>query len=293
MDHMKRSQLIQLMHWMPVFALVLSALLPASAWAQHAGDIILTTPANRITTGTIESGGGEITPQRIFTGTLVSGINGPFTSDPGFDTLPGTFQDDAFVGFNVLAPVLGWTGSDFQSTEGERLRINFFPPFGPTVDTADGPVPGFELAVGSNGEWHRHLGYTLIRDDMDPQPGIYLLQLELYTTQPGIDASDPFWILFQFNATGDIEAAIAFVASQYLAPPCPWDIHPAGNTQTGDGAVNVDDFFALLQHWGACPADAPCPWDCAPFEPGDSVWGDDAVDVGDFFALLQHWGACP
>jgi lysyl endopeptidase len=56
---------------------------------------------------------------------------------------------------------------------------------------------------------------------------------------------------------------------------CPWD-------STDDGEVGVEDFFALLQHWGPCPA--VCPWDST---------DDDEVGVEDFFALLQHWGPCP
>jgi hypothetical protein len=59
---------------------------------------------------------------------------------------------------------------------------------------------------------------------------------------------------------------------------CPWDFD-------NSDAVGVDDFFALLQHWGPCPDPDPCPWDVA---------GDDGmVGVDDFFALLQNWGSCP
>jgi agmatine deiminase len=60
--------------------------------------------------------------------------------------------------------------------------------------------------------------------------------------------------------------------------PCPADFDDSGS-------VDVDDFFALLQHWGPCPAPPEaCPWD---------VTGDDGqVGVDDFFALLQHWGPC-
>jgi hypothetical protein len=58
---------------------------------------------------------------------------------------------------------------------------------------------------------------------------------------------------------------------------------------TGDNEVGVDDFFALLQHWGDCPAAPdPCPWDIT----GDGDAPDGAVGVSDFFALLQHWGPC-
>jgi hypothetical protein len=69
---------------------------------------------------------------------------------------------------------------------------------------------------------------------------------------------------------------------------CPWDTAPGD----GDGTVGVDDFFALLQHWGACPTPpATCPWDNHP-DNGDGTFGDGVVGVDDFFSLLQHWGDC-
>jgi hypothetical protein len=71
---------------------------------------------------------------------------------------------------------------------------------------------------------------------------------------------------------------------------CPWDT----TSLTGggpNGEVDVGDFFALLQHWGPCPAlPEVCPWDTTDLEGGPP---NGQVDVGDFFALLQHWGPCP
>jgi hypothetical protein len=61
---------------------------------------------------------------------------------------------------------------------------------------------------------------------------------------------------------------------------CAADLAP----QPRDGQVGVEDFFAVLQHWGPCPITA-CPWDCA--EPADGE-----VGVEDFFFVLQHWGPC-
>jgi hypothetical protein len=69
--------------------------------------------------------------------------------------------------------------------------------------------------------------------------------------------------------------------------PCPWDA--TGDEGIPDGAVNTDDFFALLQHWGPCPdAPEPCPWDTT----GDLGTPDGVINTDDFFALLQHWGNC-
>jgi predicted outer membrane repeat protein len=65
--------------------------------------------------------------------------------------------------------------------------------------------------------------------------------------------------------------------------------HCAGDVND-DATVNVEDFFALLQHWGACPtAPESCPWDLTGAA-GSAP--DGSVGVNDFFALLQHWGPC-
>jgi parallel beta-helix repeat protein len=78
------------------------------------------------------------------------------------------------------------------------------------------------------------------------------------------------------------------------APPCTTDVAPDpvdGDGLWGDGVTGLDDFFALLQHWGSCPVEGDCPWDCAPVIDA-GTWGDGEVGLDDFFLLLQNWGAC-
>ena len=60
--------------------------------------------------------------------------------------------------------------------------------------------------------------------------------------------------------------------------PCPADL-------TGDDQVNIDDIFAVLGLWGACPD--PCPPYCA----GD-LTEDCTVNIDDIFAILGMWGPC-
>jgi hypothetical protein len=67
-----------------------------------------------------------------------------------------------------------------------------------------------------------------------------------------------------------------------VAPPCDADFDD-------DGSVGTSDFFALLQHWGACQLFQPCPWDIT----GEFGTPDANVSTDDFFLLLQSWGPCP
>ncbi len=49
----------------------------------------------------------------------------------------------------------------------------------------------------------------------------------------------------------------------------------------GDGVVGVFDLLQLLDAWGPCPGDAPCPED---------LNCDNVVDVFDLLTLLENWG---
>ena len=80
-----------------------------------------------------------------------------------------------------------------------------------------------------------------------------------------------------FAGNNTAKTAFAFDIVTY-APPCPGDT-------TGDLQVNTDDFLAVLNNWGNCPA--PCPPTC----PGDSD-GNCTVNVDDFLAVLSNWGSC-
>jgi len=53
--------------------------------------------------------------------------------------------------------------------------------------------------------------------------------------------------------------------------PCPADI-------TGDGTVDIDDLFEILNNWGGISPD---------------LTGDGNVDIDDLFVILNAWGPCP
>ena len=75
-------------------------------------------------------------------------------------------------------------------------------------------------------------------------------------------------ILIQGDESNDVVAA---VLAPIEAPPA--DL-------TCDGQVDVDDFESLLDAWGPCPAEGPCPGD---------LDGDGSVGIVDFLELLASW----
>lgn len=78
-------------------------------------------------------------------------------------------------------------------------------------------------------------------------------------------------------------AAAAGVNVSHLGPcappPCPSDV------SGGDGVVNIDDLFFIINHWGPCPSPGcdPCP---------GNITAGCVVDIDDLFAVINAWGPC-
>jgi hypothetical protein len=95
----------------------------------------------------------------------------------------------------------------------------------------------------------------------------------------GFVPTNQFRIRFTAQDTGTgsiVEAGVDGVnlVTLQCASPCPADLDH-------NGAVNIDDLFALINAWGPC---AGCPAD---------LDGNGAVNIDDLFAVINAWGACP
>jgi hypothetical protein len=251
---------------MPVVALVI---------AQHPGDIFVGLDGSQLITGQINSDQTITLGVRAFQSAFGVGEFDGFTSNPGFDALPGTFDPDYRIGFNILDALKFWNGSLelFDPTGGETLNISFLTL---EADTAECFVPGFDLAVQANGGWHRHFSFYLNSDAKGVRdPGIYLLKLDLYYTAPGSINSEPFWLVFNYNdSRANHDAAFEWVQVHLVDPACPADVNFSG-------AVDVDDLLMVIGAWG----DAPC-------NAADAD-GNGAVDVDDLLLVIGAWGLCP
>ena len=243
-------------------------LLSAESNAQHPGDIGLQVSDDRLeVAGPI---GGEST-NGVFYGVFGdTGFPG-YTSNPGFDALAGTFPPGR-IGFDVLAGLQRWD-ADLGSWEApgsvpERLSISFI-----TLEVLveDQPVDGFDLAVQPDGGWHRHLDFEILGDASGTRrPGVYRVDLSLYATM-GIEDSEPFTILFNYEASqAEVDAAI----DSFDPPtPCPGDFD-------GNGVVDGADFGILLAAFGTKNPDV-------------DLDGDGVVAGADVGLLLAAWGVCP
>lgn len=233
----------------------------------HAGDIGLLVPEERIETGAFDPSAGELEPIRVFAGTFGdSGFPG-FTSNPGFDAPAGTFVTGTRVGFDAIAGLRRFTGDGLEIVDDAQLRVSFLS-LSRTIGAE--PVSGFDLAVQSNGGFHRHLNFTLEGLGAPlPSSGVYVVEFELYSTDSAVERSEPFFIAFDFEA-GEAarQEAIDWIVANLLFPPCPGDLD-------GDGTIGGGDLAVLLAGWGGSSPDLD---------------GDGVVGGSDLAVLLSSWG---
>ncbi|MCX5688470.1 MAG: hypothetical protein NTV94_01535 [Planctomycetota bacterium] len=234
----------------------------------HAGDVTLAVEQGVIRTGIYSN--GLFTSVRLFSATL--GVVGPnFTADPGFDCLPRTFPVPSRNGFAIRGPLQAWNGAAFEPALPARMNISFAT-LGADSPTTAQVVTGFTLSVGSNGQWHRHFDYTLSSGARD---GVYLLELELFSTNAAVAPSEPFWILFNQNASSEaMTLAASWVESHLIQPPvCPADFNQDGGIDGGD----IESFF-LAWEVGDAAADV------------NIDGGVDGADIESFFVAWQNGG---
>jgi hypothetical protein len=119
-------------------------------------------------------------------------------------------------------------------------------------------------------------GIDAAADDAEPIPAERIAAVSLYHAHDGTH----FGPLLDGAGIHPANAAAVdfFTGALWQAiqadPACPGDVD-------GDGMIELDDFFTLLQSWGSC--EATCRTDTNM---------DGMVGLDDFFTLLQSWGTC-
>jgi hypothetical protein len=172
------------------------------------------------------------------------------TDEPGFDSEPGTFPAGTAVGFNIRDALKRWIGGGFDplipGTE-ETMMVSYIKQ---TRETGSGFVSGFDIPVAADGSWHRHLVFTLTGPGTnDPSKGIYLLELELYSTSDVVNASYPIYIVFNVDDEPNHEPALQWVRENLARPACMQKL-PADLND--DCRVDFQDFVLFAESWLSC-----------------------------------------
>jgi hypothetical protein len=218
-------------------ALVAAAASPA-LMAQDI-DIRPLVSGGQITTNGYSDPTSEFFPgKRVFLWEFQEDPSDPyFASDPGINSPAGSgLVPGSLLTFNVLdgsrfglpANLSYWDGNDAASfgpvPDGETLALELGKNSA-TVGSTLGDQAGYAIqTVTGLGAVHKHLGSFLNGSgDDDPTEGVYLLTMELASSDPGTQKSLPFVVLYGNFTNGISEEQVdaAFTYAETLLVPEP------------------------------------------------------------------------
>lgn len=182
-------------------ALALAALSAGAQEHLHEGDIEVGIVGGQLVTeGALHTEYG--TGYGIFEGDLDTLLAGPRwrTTDPGFDSEPGTFAAADMLYFAPVGTLSFWDGDSWESPGAAVLVVR---------DSLDGTVTysgtgtatsddfeGFISDGGATGQIHTHLTFTVQNSPLGSQPAVGAYRIAMQLTSPSYASSDPFWLVF-------------------------------------------------------------------------------------------------
>ena len=186
----------------------------AFAGPGHAGDITLTISGGKMFTAIVPEGGGTAEAQRVFASEFFDVAGFVFSDEPGYEIDDGTLTPGSGLFLTMRKAVRSWNGSDFSTIATQTITASFGPN-SITSNLTDAATGGLLLPVEAGGGLHDHPEVYL----NDAFAGIYLLELEL-SSDTGLEKTDPFWIVYNYNADeGDHDTAIEWVNANLVPAP--------------------------------------------------------------------------
>ncbi len=221
----------------------------ASSQVLHDADLAIRQGSEgRIEFGLPSPGGGvDDWDTRIARGRLDLGQFPNLSDDPGFDSASGTFPVGTQIGFDILAPLRLWDGDDFETIDPDYAMSVTKGSQVATTPAADARVPGFTFgSADSGGRFHHHVRYFLDPFEFDAVPGLWLLELELWSTNVAVLPSEPLYLVFASGAESldQQDAALAWVEQNLIGGACnPADVaEPRGILDLADIGAFVTGF---------------------------------------------------
>ncbi len=168
----------------------------------HEGDIELEIEAGKLHVhGAAETAFG--TGYAIFEGSFTTLLGGPRwrTTDPGFDSMAGTFQPTDMVYFSAWGSLAFWDGDSWESSapKGEVIVVRDSMDETVTISTsgtvATPAFTGFIADGGPTGSIHQHLTFFLQTAAPLSQPTIGAYRIGLQIDSPQYESSDPFYLV--------------------------------------------------------------------------------------------------
>lgn len=221
----------------------------ASAQQLHDADLAIRPDiAGHIEFGLPSPGGGaNAWGVRIARGRLDLGQFPNLTDNPGFDSTSGSFPVGTQIGFDILAALRLWDGDDFETIDPDyAMSVTKGSQVAATPAT-DSRVTGFTFgSADSGGRFHHHVRYFLDPFEFNAVPGLWLLELELWSTNVAVLPSEPLFLVFASGAEAlaQQDAAVAWVEQNRIGGACsPADLaEPRGILDLADIGAFVTGF---------------------------------------------------
>ena len=244
-----------------------------AAQSLDSGDVALARLDGRIITGAVTLSGTARFPAHVFPGAFGELPN--WTNDPGFDSQSGAFVPGTQIGFDVMRAVRVWDGCAFRAIPVEHILFRKGP-FSATSPTMDVVTRGFVLGEANlSGVFHHHMSYELLAPAAD---GIYLIELTLWSSAPGLEPSRPIWVVFRQGENLQAHQEALDWAVWNLDPTI---CRPDLDTSTGVGTLDIFDFLTFSNLFAMQDPRADFEADCI-------------FDIFDFLAFSNEFaGGCP
>jgi hypothetical protein len=210
----------------------------------HAVDYLIRVSGGVIETGGVGPAGEAVYPARVKSG--VFGAEGVpnFTNDPGVNAELGQLVPGMSVGFDLTSAVRRWdatTGFDAISPDRITVRKSGINTATPLTDTV---VPGIvfgQADLDDAAGFHHHVQFILNPAGGGVPSGLWLLTWELWTDAPGIERTEPLYIVFAQGAgAAQIGEAVSWVETNLAGSPCIADLAEPF------GVLNFFDVSAFL-----------------------------------------------
>ena len=234
-----------------VGAAVLFGVGAASGQALHEVDYLIRVADGVLEAGGVDAGGAPVFPVRVKTG--VFGAEGipNFTNDPGVNAELGALVPGMSVGFDLTAAVRAWDGT-FDTVSDDRITVRKSG-INTVTPVTDSVVPGIvfgQADLDAGAGFHHHVQFIL-----NPAPdgagggvpsGVWMLTWELWTDAPGVEQTEPLYIVFAQGAgAAELDDAVAWVEQNLAGGGCAADLaEPFGD-------LNIFDVLAFLALYNA------------------------------------------
>lgn len=216
----------------------------SAAWGQalHGVDYLIRVEAGALEAGGVDAGGGAVYPVRVKSGVFGAEGVANFTNDPGVNAELGVLVPGMSVGFDLTAAVRAWDGT-FDTISGDRITVRKSG-INTVTPTSDTLVPGIvfgQADLDDAASFHHHVQFILNPAQGGVPSGVWLLTWELWTDAPGVERTEPLYIVFaQGSGAAELDDAVAWVEQNLIDEGCPVDLAEPF------GALNVFDVIEYI-----------------------------------------------